>query len=75
MSEQAAIQGRPALQPRRDTRRRARATLPAARKVQLAAGAVVLLYVLVFVRGLGWQWQGIITATRVAPPAESGPRP
>jgi hypothetical protein len=32
------------------------------------AGAAVLLYVLVFVRGLGWQWWGIVTASPATVP-------
>jgi hypothetical protein len=37
--------------------------------LRYAAGLVVAVYLLTFVRGLGWEWRGILFATRTAPHA------
>lgn len=36
--------------------------------VHVVVGTVVVLYLLVFARGLAWQWQGILTGARAARP-------
>ena len=43
------------------------------RYVAAGAAAVAALYVLVFARGLGWEWRGIFTATNATVPATSRP--
>ncbi len=54
-------------------RRPTRPSLP--RLLVYAAAAVVVLYVLVFVRGLWWEWRGIITATNASVPVvDQAPR-
>lgn len=45
------------------------------RWVAYGAAAVAVLYVLVFVRGLAWQWRGILTATSASMPVvDEAPR-
>jgi hypothetical protein len=40
-----------------------------------AGGGIVALYALIFVRGLAWQWHGILTSQPVTPPLAAAPGP
>jgi hypothetical protein len=41
----------------------------ASHRGHVIVGTIVVLYVLIFARGLAWQWQGILGGSREAPPA------
>lgn len=40
----------------------------ASRWLPVVAGAVLALYLLIFIRGLGWQWGAVLSGTRAVPP-------